>query len=134
VAADSLKPPLSRAGERDRVLVPLPDGRWLAMDRDVFEAALIAGAEATIGVPGGPPSSAGSPVEPLLDARQAAEKLSVTARILDDYARAGIAPHYKLGRYLRFRVSEVAAHFRVAGAAPPTDSRSVTSIRRLARQ
>ncbi len=78
--------------------------------------------------------SPGSPAEPLLDAEHAAEQLGVTARWLEDCARAGIVPHHKLGRFIRFRVSDVAAHFQVAGAPPPTDSQSFPPIRRLARQ
>jgi hypothetical protein len=114
----------------ERVLVPLPDGRWLAMSRDAFDEALATGVEATAAAP----PSASSCGEPLLDAGHAATQLGVSGRLLDDYARAGIVPHYKIGRFVRFRVSEVTAHFRVAGAPPPTDSESVTPIRRLARQ
>ena len=113
----------------DRVLVPLPDGRWLSLSREVFEAALTAGGECMVS---SAPSSAS--VEPLLDADQAAAQLGVTSRWLEDCARAGIVPHHKLGRFIRFRVSDVAAHFQVAGAPGPTDSESVTRIRRLSRQ
>lgn len=116
----------------DRITVPLPDGRWLALDRDVFDAALAAGAEIATRTP-----SPGAPgVEPLLDAEQAALQLNVTARWLEDSARAGIIPHHKLGRFLRFRVSEIATHSRVEGAPmpSPTDSQSVTAFRRQSRQ
>jgi hypothetical protein len=115
----------------DRLLVPLPDGRWLSLTPQAFAQALCEGSEA---VKAPAPSSAGTSVEPLLDPEQAAVALGVSARLLEDYARLGIAPHYKLGRSVRFRVSEVAAHFQVAGAPLPTDSLSVTPIRRLARQ
>jgi hypothetical protein len=63
---------------------------------------------------GAAPSPAAA--EPLLDADQAAAQLSVTARWLEDSARAGIIPHIKLGRFIRFRVSEIAAHCRIEGA------------------
>ncbi len=114
----------------DRILVALPDGRWLALDAEAFDAALVAGAASTAAA-STPGSSAG---EPLLDADQAAAHLGLMARWLEDGARAGIVPHYKFGRFIRFKVSEVAAHFAVAGAPPPTDSQSVTPLRRLARQ
>jgi hypothetical protein len=116
----------------NRICVPLPDGRWLSLDRDTFAAALVAGAEMTAG------SSSLSPavVEPLLDADQAAAQMNVSARWLEDSARAGIIPHVKLGKFNRFRVSEIAAHCRVEGAPMPgsTDSQSVTPIRKLSRQ
>jgi hypothetical protein len=87
----------------ERVFVPLPDGRWRAMSREAFYEALAAGIEATAIAP----SPAGSGGEPLLDAEHAAAQLGVNGRLLDDSARAGILPHYKLGRFVRFRVSEL---------------------------
>jgi hypothetical protein len=116
----------------DRMAVPLPDGRWLALDRETFAAALAAGAEMAVSAPS--PAAIGS--EPLLDADQTASQLNVTARWLEDSARAGIVPHHKLGRFIRFRVSELAAHSRVEGAPMPssTDSQSVTAFRRQSRQ
>ena len=115
----------------DRVLVALPDGRWLSLAREVFDAALVEGTE-TIGA--SPSFSATSAHELLVDASQAATQLGVTARWLEDCARAGIVPHHKFGRFLRFRVSDVAAHFWVDGADPPTLSETLTPIRRLSRQ
>ncbi len=117
----------------DRISVPLPDGRWLILDREAFAAALAAGAEMMAAAA---PSPTNSAAEPLLAADQAAAQMNVTARWLEDSARAGIIPHVKLGRFIRFRVSEIAAHCRVEGAPMPssTDNQSVTPIRRLARQ
>jgi hypothetical protein len=117
----------------DRIAVPLPDGRWLALDREAFDAALVAGAELTAGAL---PSRALPAAEPLVDADQAAAQLSVSARWLEDSARAGIIPHHRLGRFTRFRVSEIAAHCRLEGAPMPssTDSQSVTPIRRASHQ
>ncbi|HEX4151147.1 MAG TPA: helix-turn-helix domain-containing protein [Steroidobacteraceae bacterium] len=119
----------------DRVLIPLPDGRWLALSADVLDAALRAGAEAIAphAVPGATRGAAAVAVEPLLSAEEAAQQLGVTARWLEDSARAGIIPHHKLGAFRRFRVSEIADHSLVEGA-PPTDSKSVTPFRRLSRQ
>jgi hypothetical protein len=117
----------------DLVLIPLPGVGTLALDRETFAAALAAGAELTATAA---PSPTASTAEPLLDADQAAAQMNVTARWLEDSARAGIIPHVKLGRFIRFRVSEIAAHCRVEGAPMPgsTDSQSVTPIRRLSRQ
>ena len=116
-----------------KVCVPLPDGRWLALDRETFDAALAAGAE-MMAAPSSSPTL--SSAEPLLDADQAAAQMNVTARWLEDSARAGIIPHIKLGKFTRFRVSEIAAHCRVEGAPMPgsTDRQSVTPIRRVSRQ
>jgi hypothetical protein len=116
----------------DRIIVALPDGRWLALDRDTFTAALAAGSEITVSASPSPAAAA----EPLLDADQAAAQMNLSARWLEDSARAGIIPHIKLGKFTRFRVSEIAAHCRVSGApmSGSTDSQSVTPIRRLSRQ
>jgi excisionase family DNA binding protein len=117
----------------NRVCIPLPDGRWLALDHETFAAALAAGAEI---MAGSSPSPALAASEPLLDADQAAAQLNVTARWLEDSARAGIIPHVKLGRFIRFKVSEIAAHCRVEGAPIPgsTDSQSVGHPRLIALQ
>jgi hypothetical protein len=115
----------------DRIVVALPDGRWLALDRDSFEAGLAAGANAVTGISPSP-----AIVEPLLDPEQTATLLGVTARWLEDSARAELIPHYKLGRFIRFRVSEVARHCRAAGAEipQPTDHQSVARKNRFMSQ
>jgi hypothetical protein len=82
----------------DLVLIPLPGLGVLKLARAQYEAALVPLPTAT---------GERSPDEDLLEAKAAAAKLGVTARWLEDSARAGIVPHYKLGRFLRFRVSEV---------------------------
>jgi hypothetical protein len=117
----------------DRICIALPDGRWLVLDRATFATGLVAGAEMAVSPSLSPTASL---TEPLFDADQAASQLSVTTRWLEDSARAGIIPHHKLGRFIRFRVSEIAAHCRVEGApiSGSTDSQSVTPIRRLSRQ
>jgi hypothetical protein len=96
------------------VLIPLPGIGTLALSGDAYRAALAAGAEMTAGVAPSPTAA-----EALLDADQAATQLSVTARWLEDSARAGIIPHIKLGKFTRFRVSEIATHCRIAGAPMP---------------
>lgn len=117
----------------DRVLIPLPGVGTLALSGDAYREALAEGAKLSVHTF---PFLTPSPAEPLLDADEAARQLSVTARWLEDSARAGIIPHVKLGRFIRFRVSEIAAHCRVEGAPMPgsTDRQSVTPIRRLSHQ
>jgi hypothetical protein len=109
-------PPVAVATS-NHVLVALPDGRWLALDREVCEAALIAGARY---MPASAPSSANTAIEPLLDAAQAAALFGVTTRLVEDLARAEIIPRYAVGeRSIRFLFSELKAHFRKEGALIP---------------
>jgi hypothetical protein len=113
----------------DRVLIPF-NGELLALTVEQYAEARTAALEL---VP--ERSSASAPnFEQLVDADTAGSQLGVSGRWLEDSARAGIVPHHKLGRFIRFRASEVAAHCRVDGAPLPTDSQSVRPIRRLARQ
>jgi excisionase family DNA binding protein len=116
----------------DCMLISLANGQWIALSRETFEDAIVAGTESVTAVSA--PRPAGDVLEPLLDAEQAARHLGVTARWLEDSARAGIMPHHRLGRFIRFKVSELVKHSYVAGAVPPTDCQSVAPIRRLVRQ
>jgi excisionase family DNA binding protein len=94
----------------DRVLIPIQSIGVIALTREAFEAALAAGA---VFLPGTGGTSIDA-TEPLLEA---APLLGVSVRWLEDNAKAGIIPHYKMGRFLRFRMSEVAVHCRVDGAS-----------------
>lgn len=116
----------------DRVIIPLPGIGTLALSAEAYRDGLAEGAKLCAA----PVALAAAKDEPLLDADEAAAWLSVTARWLEDSARAGIIPHVKLGRFIRFKVSEITAHCRVEGAPMPgsTDCQSVTPIRRLSRQ
>jgi len=51
-------------------------------------------------------SPAGLP-EPLLDVRQVAELLGVRERWVYEHAQAGELPSFLVGRYRRFRASEI---------------------------
>ena len=91
--------------EHQTVMVPSPDG-WLRLPMAVYRAHLV-------------PTAADSPdplPEPLVDAKTAAVALSVSARWLEDAARMGIVPHYKLGRFVRFKLSEIEARCRAETA------------------
>lgn len=110
----------------DRVLVPLPDGRWLALSADVFQNALTEGARLSCSQD--PSGTTQGHAEPLVDADKAAEQLHVSARWLEDSARAGLIPHHKLGRYIRFRVSDIATHTQ--SIDPNPSSRGTPSVRR----
>ena len=122
------------AAMNQRVLIPLAGLGTFALDREQFDAGIAAGLELNSGSPACTPK-----VEALLDADQAAQQCSVSARWLEDSARAGIIPHYKLGRFIRYRVSEIVAHCRVEGAAIPgtslaTDTQSVGRSRSFEHQ
>lgn len=97
------------------ILVPLPGIGTLALSEDAYRVALAAGADLAGAAP-----SAGQPApEPLVDAAEAAAALKVSERWLADEVRAGICPHVRLGKFVRFRVGEVASHYEKRGAPVP---------------
>ena len=87
----------------DSIVVPLPDGRWLALDRPALDAALAAGAEMAL-----QPMVAVYPASPrLLTSAQLADQLNVPATWLEEAARRSEVPCVRLGKYLRFDIDEV---------------------------
>jgi len=95
----------------ERVLVSLPDGRWLALSREAFDAAL---AEGTAAI--GPPAAVAAPEEPLVEAAELAAVLKLPQTWIEQAARAGRIPAVKAGRWRRFRRSDVE---RALQAVPP---------------
>lgn len=93
----------------DRVLVPLPDGRWLALSEEQFQAAIEAGHQA-VGTPAN--AATRSHDEPLLDARELAKILKLPVSWLQEAARSGRIPCVQAGRWRRFMRSEVEAALR----------------------
>jgi hypothetical protein len=69
----------------DRVLIPF-NGSMVVLTVEQLAEAQAAGSELVA-----PASVPGSSFEPLVDAETAATQLGVTARLLEDYTRAGIA-------------------------------------------
>lgn len=94
----------------DRVLVPLPDGRWLALSREVFEEALTAGAAAMDA--GRSPAAPAVEGEPLLDAGELAKSLHLPKSCVYEKARTGAFPSVRVGKHVRFRRSAVLAALR----------------------
>jgi excisionase family DNA binding protein len=88
----------------DRVLVPLPDGRWIALEPQTFDAALRAGAE-VFAVRSS--SVAAQDDEPVLDAEQLAEALALPVTWVEQAAREGRIPSIRAGRWRRFKRSSV---------------------------
>ncbi len=64
--------------------------------------------------------------EPLLTARQIAELLGFSPATIVDWAESGKIPHFKIGRALRFRESEVVGDWLEARHVTPSDTKSVT--------
>jgi len=83
----------------ERVLVPLPDGRWLALASDVFLEALAAGATV---VPAPISSCPTTGSEQLLDAEELAKLLSLPASWIEQAARERRIPSVQAGRWRRF--------------------------------
>jgi excisionase family DNA binding protein len=92
-------------------LIVIPIGnRFLALSEAEFEAALERGKELV------------NPVEqpyvehpePLLTAEEAAELTRLPKQWLLEAARQGRVPHYRLGKYVRFKQSELEASGRQA--------------------
>jgi excisionase family DNA binding protein len=87
----------------DRIVVPLADGRWLALDRESFEGALVAGAE--FALPKQP--SSWKPAEELLTAEQLAERLRLPQSWIEEATRQGRLPFHEFGRYRRYSLPAV---------------------------
>jgi hypothetical protein len=99
----------------DRIVLPLPDGRWLALDREVFDIALAAGAECM-----GRPAEIEPPAPKLLTAEHLEELTGVPASWFASQAREKRIPFRKFGRYCRFDYGELLSceAFRRRAIAP----------------
>jgi excisionase family DNA binding protein len=87
----------------DLIIITLPDGRWLAFNRGVFQAALAAGAEFA-----GPPQTASSKtVNELLTSEQVAERLKLPQSWIEEATRQGRLPCHEFGRYRRYSLTAV---------------------------
>ena len=98
----------------DRIAIPLPDGRWIALDRETFDAALAAGAQLSP-----PPATVRVPACPrLLTSEQLAEQLTIPATWLEEAARRDEVPFVRIGKYVRFDLDEVLSSLnpRIASA------------------
>jgi excisionase family DNA binding protein len=92
------------ADRANRVLLPLPDGRWLALTPDAFRAALAEGSTLS-GAAGVSPAALND--EPLVDADQLAERFDIPVTWLEQAAREHRIPSHNFGRWRRFKASEV---------------------------
>jgi hypothetical protein len=98
----------------DRIFVPLPDRRWLALDRETFDSDLAAGAE--LFPQEAPPAAPSGPR--LLTNEQLGFQLNIPATWLEDAARRDEVPSVRIGKYVRFDPDEVLSSLnpRIASA------------------
>jgi hypothetical protein len=89
---------------RKLLCMPLPDGRWLAMDQAAFRAALAAGAEL---MPPSPAVPAAAPV--FVDAAEMARLTGTAPSWWEAAARNLDCPCLFIGQCRRFKVAEALA-------------------------
>ncbi len=85
----------------DKVLIPLPDGRWLAMSQKAFEEALQAGVEVLPTTQ--PPES--NPTPKWLSVKEMAEATGMSTTYWAEEARCKRCPSHRFGRSLRIPAS-----------------------------
>jgi excisionase family DNA binding protein len=83
----------------DRVLICLPDGRWLALSADVFREALENGS-ALVAQPA--PSAVPQPSAGLVTADEIGEATHMSRSTVYELAKAGVLPSVRVGRRIRF--------------------------------
>ena len=83
----------------DRVLICLPDGRWLGLSADLFREALQRGAE--LAAPSAP-SPAQPPSSGLVTADEIGEATHMSRSTVYELAKAGVLPSVRVGRRIRF--------------------------------
>ncbi len=100
----------------DRIVLALPDGRWLAMEREAFDAALVSGSEFSAADNGR--STTVPSTARLLTSEQLSEQLSIPATWLEEAARRDEIPCVRVGKYVRFDLDEVLSSLnpRIASA------------------
>jgi excisionase family DNA binding protein len=86
----------------DRICFALPDGRWLVLDRETFEAGLAAGTEFAR-----PADRAAAPLIELLTAEQVADRLKLPQSWVEEATRQGRLPCHEFGRYKRYSLPAV---------------------------
>ena len=95
--------------DRALVIVPLPDGRWLGLDRDTFEAALLAGAGLAPAAAQGSKSANHSAQVALVDATEIGRVTNTSASWWEAAARDSDCPALFIGKVRRFNVEECLA-------------------------
>jgi len=95
----------------DVLLLPDPAGGCLALTyEELLRARERAAAVSGCAQPAPGREANGGPPEGLLDSAGLAAATSVPASWWESAAREGRVPHRKIGRWVRFRLSEVVSH------------------------
>ena len=87
------------------VLIPLPDGRWLAMTPETLATALAEGERL---IPQPAKAAVASTTE-LLSADEMEQRTGTPASWFLTQARLDLIPHVRLGKYVRFDLAAVQA-------------------------
>ena len=101
----------------DRVLICLPDGRWLALSADAFREALENGSEM---VTPSVPSALPPPTSALVTADEIGEATHMSRSTVYELAKAGILPSVRVGRRIRFDREKVMAALASRSSGDPT--------------
>ena len=101
----------------DRYLIPLPDGRWLALSAEAFREGVLEGRSTVLGDSLGRDTDTG---ETWLTPQEMAERTGTSKGYWMDAARAQAVPSRKFGKSVRFPASYLAATESGSVADPPT--------------
>ncbi len=115
----------------ERVLIPLPDGRWLALSEKSFRDGVRDGANTVLG---GNPGGDTDTGETWLTPQEMAERTRTTTSFWMDAHRAGSVSSRKFGKSVRFPASSLAATESESVANPPTAQVADISGRRNGRK
>ncbi len=91
------------------VAVPLPDGRWLALPADVLSAGLARAASMGLGAASTVATGTNSSPEKWLTSEELQALTGVHSTTWEGKAKTGEVPHIRVGKSLRFVLSEVEA-------------------------
>lgn len=108
----------------DRVLIPLSDGRWLALSPEVFAQALRDGEQAMPSTRPSATESRPADARALLTSQQMEERTGVPASWWLKQARERRIPHQLFGKYPRFDLDALAREHLVT--AVESDRRVLT--------
>jgi excisionase family DNA binding protein len=96
----------------DRIALPLPDGRWIALTPETLREGLDAARGFGLESNAAPVVPANGVAERWLTSEELGELTSVHSTTWESKAKSGEVPHLRVGKSLRFRLSEVEAALR----------------------
>lgn len=97
------------------ITIPLPDGRWLALERAEFDAAVRRGAELGLAART-TDSEADAPAERLMTSKELAARLGCNDTTVEQMARDRRIPSVRVGKLLRFEPAKVLAALKQRGS------------------